>query len=59
MAEFRANRVGMDPGRFVADLEAVRMDAEPAQVETECLVVREVRFPASEPNLTIVLGAPD
>jgi hypothetical protein len=59
VAGFRANRVGMDPGRVGADLEAVLMDAEPARVETECWVAPEVRFPASGRPLTIVVRAPD
>ena len=59
VAECRASRVGTDRDWFVADLEAVRMDAAPVQVETECLVGPEVQLPAAELYLTIVLGAPD
>lgn len=59
VAEFLANRVGMDPGPFVAHPEEARTGGELAQVETGYLVAPVVRFRASELNLTVVLEAPD
>ena len=58
MAEFLANRVGKGQALFVV-VPGVRMDAEPAQAEGECLEEPVARFPALELKLAIIGKTPE